>query len=194
MTQKQFLIRFTGAEELELYEFLRKESFETGLPMAEIMRQGLELYKKQTETPKKEDLKMKKLEIIPVTESLLCVYPGQSAPQKVFIELDPIAGTVQMDYNPETGNSVPADVFHRLRLRYELSAVPTVETANELMEDLLPQLQKVAEGHSEVYNGQKYVGALTEEAEALSKEIEYDLYQYDFEFEQLEGWDDENNS
>ncbi len=189
MTQKQFLIRFTGEDEIKLYEWLRKESFETGLPMAEIMRQGLKLYKAQ-----KEDLKMKKLEIIPVTESLLCVYPGQVAPQKVFIELDPIAGTVQMDYNPETGNSVPADVFHKLRLRYELSAVPTVETANELMEEFLPDLQKVAEGHSEIYNGQKYVGTLTEEAEDLSKDIECYLYQYDFEFEQLEGWDDEDIS
>lgn len=49
MTQKQILVRFTGEEELELHEFLRKESFETGLPMAEIMRTGLELYKSQKE-------------------------------------------------------------------------------------------------------------------------------------------------
>jgi len=49
MTQKQIPVRFTGAEELELYEFLRKESFETGLPMTEIMRRGLALYRKQKE-------------------------------------------------------------------------------------------------------------------------------------------------
>ena len=49
MTQKQIPVRFTGAEELELYDFLRKESFETGLAMAEIVRRGIELYRKQKE-------------------------------------------------------------------------------------------------------------------------------------------------
>ena len=47
MTQKQIPVRFTGEEELELYEFLRKESFETGLAMAEIVRQGIRLYQNQ---------------------------------------------------------------------------------------------------------------------------------------------------
>ncbi|HHV41686.1 MAG TPA: hypothetical protein GXX72_02405 [Clostridiaceae bacterium] len=49
MTQKQLLIRFTGVKELELHEFLRRESFETGLPMAEIVRRGIYLYKNQKE-------------------------------------------------------------------------------------------------------------------------------------------------
>ena len=44
-----FLIRFTGKEEMKLYEWLKKESFESGLPMAEIARRGLELYKNQKE-------------------------------------------------------------------------------------------------------------------------------------------------
>lgn len=39
----------TGEQELELYEFMRKESFETGLPMAEIVRRGITLYKTQKE-------------------------------------------------------------------------------------------------------------------------------------------------
>jgi hypothetical protein len=45
--QKSLLIRFTGKKELELYEWLRRESFETGLAMAEICRRGLEIYKSQ---------------------------------------------------------------------------------------------------------------------------------------------------
>lgn len=43
MEQKTLLIRFTGEKELELYEWLRREKFETGLAMAEIIRQALEL-------------------------------------------------------------------------------------------------------------------------------------------------------
>ena len=45
MGQKSLMIRFTGAKELELYEWLRRENYETGLAMAEICRRGLELYK-----------------------------------------------------------------------------------------------------------------------------------------------------
>lgn len=48
MEQKTLLIRFTGEKELELYEWLRREKFETGLPMAEIIRRALELYKKKS--------------------------------------------------------------------------------------------------------------------------------------------------
>jgi hypothetical protein len=47
--QKPLLIRFTGEKELELYEWLRRQKFETGLSMAEIVRRGLELYKKKSE-------------------------------------------------------------------------------------------------------------------------------------------------
>ena len=49
MEQKTLLIRFTGEKELELYEWLLRQKFETGLAMAEIVRQGLELYKKKSE-------------------------------------------------------------------------------------------------------------------------------------------------
>lgn len=49
MGQKSLMIRFTGAKELELYEWLRRENYETGLAMAEIMRRGLELYKEKAE-------------------------------------------------------------------------------------------------------------------------------------------------
>ena len=38
MKQKTLLIRFTGEKELELYEWLRRQKFETGLAMAEIIR------------------------------------------------------------------------------------------------------------------------------------------------------------
>lgn len=49
MTQKQIPVRFTGEKELELYEFLKRESFETGLAMAEIIRRGLDLYRNKKE-------------------------------------------------------------------------------------------------------------------------------------------------
>jgi uncharacterized protein YkuJ len=47
--QKTLLIRFTGEKELELYEWLRREKFETGLPMAEIIRQALEMFREKKE-------------------------------------------------------------------------------------------------------------------------------------------------
>lgn len=53
MEQKSLMIRFTGEKELELYEWLRRQKFETGLAMAEIVRQGLELYKEKFEDESK---------------------------------------------------------------------------------------------------------------------------------------------
>ena len=53
--EKRLLIHLPKEE----HEWLRRESFQTGRPMAEIMRRGLALYKKQ-----KEELKMRKLEVV----------------------------------------------------------------------------------------------------------------------------------
>ena len=47
MKQKTLLIRFTGEKEIELYDWLRRQKFETGLAMAEIVRQALEMFKKE---------------------------------------------------------------------------------------------------------------------------------------------------
>lgn len=47
--KRQLLVNFTTKKEIELHEFLRKESFDTGMPMAEIMRRGLEMYKNKKE-------------------------------------------------------------------------------------------------------------------------------------------------
>jgi len=52
--QKTLLIRFTGEEEIELYDWLRRQKFETGLAMAEIVRQALEMFR-----DKKEDKRMR---------------------------------------------------------------------------------------------------------------------------------------
>lgn len=54
MEQKTLLIRFTGEEEIELYDWLRRQKFETGLAMAEIVRQALEMFR-----DKKEDKRMR---------------------------------------------------------------------------------------------------------------------------------------
>lgn len=49
MKQKTLLIRFTGEEEIELYDWLRRQKFETGLAMAEIVRQALEMFRYKKE-------------------------------------------------------------------------------------------------------------------------------------------------
>lgn len=45
--QIKFTVRFTGEEELRLYEWLREKSFETGIPIAELLRAGAEYMMKQ---------------------------------------------------------------------------------------------------------------------------------------------------
>ena len=49
MEQKTLLVRFTGEKEIELYDWLQRQKFETGLPMAEIIRQALEMFRDKKE-------------------------------------------------------------------------------------------------------------------------------------------------
>lgn len=49
MEQKTLLVRFTGEKEIELYDWLRRQKFETGLAMAEIIRQALEMFREKKE-------------------------------------------------------------------------------------------------------------------------------------------------
>jgi hypothetical protein len=57
--QKTLLIRFTGEKELELYEWLRRYSFENRVAQAAVLRQALEMFREA-----KEGTTMRKIEVV----------------------------------------------------------------------------------------------------------------------------------
>ena len=59
MEQKTLLIRFTGEKELELYEWLRRYSFENRVAQAAVLRQALEMFREA-----KEGTTMRKIEVV----------------------------------------------------------------------------------------------------------------------------------
>ena len=59
MKQKTLLIRFTGEKELELYEWLRRYSFENRVAQAAVLRQALEMFREV-----KEGTTMRKIEVV----------------------------------------------------------------------------------------------------------------------------------
>lgn len=111
------------------------------------------------------------MEIITVKQALHHQYPGQFEPQSVYLEIDPENQTISMDWYREIGNGVPEDVWHRRILWYILSIVPTVDVANQLMDDVLPLAERVVAGHSIEWDGCNHVGRLTEDAQDASDGI-----------------------
>lgn len=75
------------------------------------------------------------------TDALLTWYPGQSACQPVYLELDPRNGRVSMCEDGELGG-IPADIWEGRRYRFRVPLMHGT-TANETMRD--PELNSLIE-------------------------------------------------
>ncbi len=53
---KNIIDKVYRGKELELYDWLRRQKYETGLAMAEIVRQALEMFREKKEDKRNEDL------------------------------------------------------------------------------------------------------------------------------------------
>lgn len=115
---------------------------------------------------------MAQVTIRPVTgkDDLYCVYQGQVDPQDCYIELDTRSGRMHADYNPEIGNAVPCEVYYGEIRHYAIPALKA-ETANELMEQIRPLAQRVADGTEIVWNGHNHVAKLSQDAQDAEDEI-----------------------
>jgi len=103
---------------------------------------------------------------------LYCKYQGQYNPQPTYIWLDPSDGTMGANSDGEIGGAVPFDVWHGRTRRYHFGNVPTATSANRLMEDIKPLVERVCAGYSEYWDGNNTVGKLTDDAEEAETEIE----------------------
>jgi hypothetical protein len=98
-------------------------------------------------------------------------YPGQTASQEVYAELDCEEKTLRLDWNGEIGNAVPFSVWHRRILRFSVPGALMSDAAKELLDRITPLAQTVIDGYSCEWDGSNHVGRYTDEAEEACDEI-----------------------
>lgn len=113
---------------------------------------------------------------------LLKQYPGQISPQPIVADVySDSRGEVYVHYNPEIGNAVPADVYHRETLRFTFSGYPTKAQARKWYNEMKKDIHMILIGSSVELNGQgNRVRTFSAFAEYLLHSIEYRTYNYDF--------------
>lgn len=84
-------------------------------------------------------------------------YPGQSSPQGAFVELHCQNKTLTAHYNPEIGNAIPADCWHKTVLRWSIPIL-TAESANNLLDEISGYADKIIDGFNYKWNGHNWVG------------------------------------
>ena len=114
-------------------------------------------------------------------------YPNQTSAQPAYIELNPETGNLSASYNGEIGNAVPMAVWHGKIRRYACPVLPD-DRALELMEEITPLAERVCAGFSETWDGNNYVGKLTDDAETAEEEIGNIVGAIDYD-ETLKVWD-----
>jgi hypothetical protein len=118
------------------------------------------------------DIREYKDEKLPV----YCKYNGQFQAQPAYISLD-VDGEVRARYNGNIGSGTTVRHWHGLEIHWSIPANMTGEQIDMFIEEIKPLLEKVYDGHTEVWDGNNYVGKLTEEAEDAKHEIDYLCHQ-----------------
>ncbi len=109
-----------------------------------------------------------------IVQDCRCKYEGQEEYQGVVADLH-ADGKLYIGYNPEIGNAIPCDVWNGKVQRFTVTGNSKAE-AREWYKSNKEQLLRVLEGMGEKYNGNNYVGTLTDEAREAVDEISYSQY------------------
>ena len=124
-------------------------------------------------------------------------YQLQSQAQPAFMELD-LDGRVTFRYNPEVGNAVPVDVYHRRTLRWDVHNCMTVDEIKTVFDDVLPLLERIHAGHDVKWDGSNLVGVFSDDAHSAMVDLEDALWGWTETIEEVgtysltpEYWDDE---
>jgi len=102
-------------------------------------------------------------------------YPNREEPQKAYLEMDS-EGVVRVDWDPDptNGDAIPMNVWNKGVLRWSLSPCADGKSLYEFLQSdrMRSLLERVHEGHSADRDSGELVGHLTEEAEAVSLQIQ----------------------
>jgi len=106
---------------------------------------------------------------------LLLQYSGQSNSQNAYVKLT-ADGRVWYYTNAEIGNGISCDIYHRTARRWSIPNDLTARGYEQLHDDIAEMLGEIYSGMSEQWNGNNYVGRLTEEASDASDRLEFFLH------------------
>ncbi len=120
-------------------------------------------------------------------------YPRQIHPQRAYLVLTE-DGNLDANYTGEVGNAVPSDVWHHRTLRFQVPSTISADGLDKLIEDFLPIIQKIYNGHTVESNGNDLVGKLTIEASIALEDLEYALDVGGYSYEQDEEEEEEENN
>ena len=93
-----------------------------------------------------------------VTAPLYKEYPGQTAPQPAFIELDCEAETVEARYSGEIGNAMTMGAYYDLVLHFPVLPETRGQVLAEFLESEAFQTlaKRICDGYQEVWNGSNH--------------------------------------
>lgn len=98
-------------------------------------------------------------------------YAGQHQPQPAYIRMDE-DGEIDTWVNGEIGNATPSDVWHGRTQAWRVPADARGEALLAFVKDHQRLFERVWQGHKVEWNGNNWVGKLTEDAKAAYEEIE----------------------
>lgn len=118
-------------------------------------------------------------------------YPRQNEPQDAYIEMDK-DGNVSADFNGEIGPGVDSSVWDQQTLRYSI----TPEISGTALVDLVTSepvaglLARIHAGHRIEWDGNNYVGRLSQDANQASEKLDriLDEVKPDIEVCSAEDW------
>jgi len=120
-------------------------------------------------------------------DALYTHYQGQVNPQRVYLTL---SESGEIGYETELlGGGVSSYRWHNRTLAWGLPIVPTPSALESLIEDLKPLLERVHAGHCVKWDGNNYVGKLTEDATDASDEIERYIDKHGSEYDCVDSVD-----
>ena len=94
------------------------------------------------------------------------LYSGQVTVQPAYIELDLENGTMEVGYSGEIGGGVPMRVWNQIVRRFPVSPRLTHKEINQLMNDILPDCQRLLDTSEVEWDGSNYVGRPAEGQDA----------------------------
>lgn len=99
-------------------------------------------------------------------------YKGQTKPQEAYVQLTD-DGEISADYSGEIGTAMPTHVWHRQTLRWDVDPHLFGDVIVEALLDPATRelLERVHAGHAVEWDGNNFVGKLTADAEAASREL-----------------------
>lgn len=113
------------------------------------------------------------MKIVPVEHDIFHQYPGQTAPQRVQVEIDLENGTITIDYDRVIGSGCSERVWHSREYQLKMPGNGyRKETLNLLLQEILPFAEKMEEQFFTERNDQTaLIGYLTEEGENAKQQI-----------------------